>query len=330
MKHILIPTIDYFPKTGGVARYLKTMADAFPEHITVHYWDTNPPKRLRLLKELHRLSKQYDEVWTSHIYPIGFAAYLLSFFGKPYTVMLHGMDFDLARRNWIRNVFSNLILRRATNIITNTNHLAEEVRNFCGRQATVIYPTLPVAFEQCEMAEAKKNGKTLLTVGRLVKRKGHEKVIRSIQNTDVYYVIIGDGPYRGEIERLINELQLQDRVQIIADANDELLMHYYRAADIFIMTPDRIENDREGFGIVYLEASWFGVPIIASNLPGIDEAVQDNETGILISDDDDIEAAIQALLSNADERKRLGVHGHERVKQQFLAKHQMKKLEELL
>ena len=103
-KKILLPTPDYAPKVGGVARYLLALKQTFPDQVSVLYWPNDSmPHRAALRRALRERSTSFDEIWTSHVVPIGTALFINRLFGgKPYTVILHGMDFDLARRNPLR------------------------------------------------------------------------------------------------------------------------------------------------------------------------------------------------------------------------------------
>ncbi len=327
MKRILIPTIDYAPRMGGVARYLKTIADAFPDDVDILFWDKNPPRRLQLLLKLWNAARGYDQIWTSHIYPIGFALYILSYFGISYSVFLHGMDFQLAKRNVVRTFFTKHILKNAHHVFTNTKYLADEVNKIAEVEVQVIYPTLPEEFESIHAKSAQNEDCHLLTVGRLVKRKGHEQVIHAIlRRKNITYSIVGDGPEKKHLQALIHANRIEDRVRIYDNASDQDLINHYNHADIFVMPTTQEKNDVEGFGIVYLEAGWFRLPVIASDIPGVDEAVQDGKSGMLVKNEDELNDAIETLCNNAPLREEMGKFGHEYIKRNFLAGTQMVKL----
>ena len=111
------------------------------------------------------------------------------------------------------------------------------------------------------------------------------KVLEAMKEMpDVQYTIVGDGPMRSVIEAKIRELGLTDRVTIRTDVTDAELPNVYRNADVFVMPSTKSDSDREGFGIVYIEAALFGVPSIAVRQPGVDEAIVDGVTGWLIDD----------------------------------------------
>jgi len=131
----------------------------------------------------------------------------------------------------------------------------------------------------------KKNQTILLSVGRLVKRKGVawflNKVIPKF-NSQYLYVIAGDGPEKGNIQKVIARKKLQKRVFLLGKIDSETLKLLYNSADIFVMPNIKVKGDIEGFGIVALEAASCGLPVIASNIEGIKDAVLEGKTGLLI------------------------------------------------
>lgn len=133
-------------------------------------------------------------------------------------------------------------------------------------------------------------GKTvLITVGRLVKRKGHawflEKVFPHLPDQYVY-VIAGDGPERDIIVDLVRRLNLADRVYLLGSVSDEEKTCLYQIANLFVMPNIHVENDQEGFGIVLLEAGRYGLPVVVSNIEGMRDVVVDSKTGKLVEEGD--------------------------------------------
>ncbi|HRK61103.1 MAG TPA: glycosyltransferase [Candidatus Omnitrophota bacterium] len=129
----------------------------------------------------------------------------------------------------------------------------------------------------------------LLTVCRLVQsefKKGYDLVLRAMvelskQLPDLKYVIIGDGEDRCHLDRTIKNLHLSERVILAGRVSDEELPKYYKSANIFVMP-----SEREGFGIVYLEALACGLPVIAARCAGAVDALMGGELGDLIEPGD--------------------------------------------
>ena len=135
-----------------------------------------------------------------------------------------------------------------------------------------------------------------------------------------------------EIERRVDELGLSEEVEFIRGADDEELIRQYEQADIFVMPTEHVGKDIEGFGTVYIEAAAFGLPAIASDVPGVTEAVIDRQTGLLVpsSDPHELAGAIERLASDPALRHKLGAAAKARALNEFVAAKQFSKLSELL
>ena len=151
--------------------------------------------------------------------------------------------------------------------------------------------------------------KVLLTVGRLVKRKGVawfvEQVLPHLPN-DVVYVVIGEGAETAAIEAAGWAAGVAARVRMLGRVSDKLLAAAYRCADLFVMPNVPVPGDMEGFGLVALEASASGLPVVASRLEGINEAIQHEHNGLLISprSADDYVATLTCLLGLSHQQVR--------------------------
>jgi phosphatidylinositol alpha-1,6-mannosyltransferase len=166
----------------------------------------------------------------------------------------------------------------------------------------------------------------ILTVGNLVARKGHDMVIRALPRVcqrvpDTTYLIVGDGPYRAELEKLAMSIGVRDRVIFAGMIPNEDLAPIYALCDVFAM-PSRDQSEQcdvEGFGVVFLEASSCGKPVMGGRSGGIPEAVADGVTGLLVDphDPEDIANAITRLLLDSDLSTRLGRQGRLRVARDF-------------
>ncbi len=325
MERILLPTPDYPPKRGGVARYLFALAQSFPS-IHVLVWKELPGYKLMMLDFWWR-RKAFDVILTSHILPIGTTAMMFRLLtGKKYDVILHGQDFDLARTSMKRSVLTFFVLWFARRVFANSKALSSEVASYSHRSVLTMYPCVSSALIEAAAMVAIKSDRSdakirLLTVARLVERKGHLKVIEAIESMpNVTYTIVGDGPMRKPIIDEVARRGMKDRVIVMQHVSDGKLPELYSSHDIFVMPTSKSKTDREGFGIVYLEAGLFGLPVIATRQPGVDEAVVDGETGILINDSiDDLKTAIEKLGADEMLRQKMGTMSHDRVFKNFIA-----------
>lgn len=172
------------------------------------------------------------------------------------------------------------------------------------------------------------NRKVVLTVSRLVPRKGIDTVLRALprvaeQLSDVSYLIGGDGPDRARLEALTRRLRLTKRVRFLGVIPHEMLYRYYNACDVFVMPSREDPPYVEGFGIAFLEANACGKPVIGARTGGIPDAVRDGETGLLVEPDDEegLAAALLQLLVNQNLATRLGTNGQQRVLNEATWKH---------
>jgi phosphatidylinositol alpha-1,6-mannosyltransferase len=131
--------------------------------------------------------------------------------------------------------------------------------------------------------------KILVTVGRLVKRKGVQWFVEEVLprlGPPYLYVIVGTGPEQAAIQDAVIRRNLQDRVVLTGRQPDRLRNALLHAADAFIMPNISIPGDVEGFGIAALEAGACGLPVIAAGIQGIRDAVIDGVTGCLVRERD--------------------------------------------
>lgn len=121
-------------------------------------------------------------------------------------------------------------------------------------------------------------GPTLLSVGHLIRRKGHHIAISALRDLpDVRLVIVGDGPMQRELKLMVQALNLSDRVVFAGGRTQAELIDYYSAADALVLA-----SDREGMANVLLESMACGTPVVASALWGTPEVINTPEAGVLM------------------------------------------------
>jgi glycosyltransferase involved in cell wall biosynthesis len=133
------------------------------------------------------------------------------------------------------------------------------------------------------------NKKILFTIGHLVKRKGVAWFVANVMPRleDSYlYVVAGEGPEGRTIQNTVDRYDLHGRVLLLGAISDADRKLIYDTADVFIMPNISVPGDVEGFGIVILEAGTCGLPVVASNIQGLRDAVIDGETGYLVEERD--------------------------------------------
>lgn len=179
----------------------------------------------------------------------------------------------------------------------------------------------------------------IVCVSRLMARKGQDELIRALPKIhqtapNASLIIVGDGPYRKDLERLVKKLGLENFVHLTGKVSQTELSKWYAAGDIFAM-PCRTRMggwDVEGLGIVFLEGSATGLPVIVGDSGGAVDAVIDGETGYLVDGTNTAEIAdrIAYLFANPDVAKKMGNAGRNWVTQEWTWDQNFKKLDGLL
>lgn len=352
MKKSLLVTLDYPPAVGGVAAYWARVTTSMPadrcvvlagpQLLSRFVW----PRWLRLINKMWRVCRAQgcEIVIAGQVLPVGTAAYVLwRLTGIPYIVQVYGMDVALAKQSGRKRTLARKVLRNARYVIANSQATARQVADFGVEQAMikVIYPIPEVGAASAEIAEALRKRhhldakKIVLTVGRLVARKGHDQVIAAMpvvleEVRDVVYVVVGDGPERAKLEASAKSLGV--RVVFTGRVSDDEKFAWLSLCDVFVMPSRQTPDDVEGFGMVYLEAGAFSKPVIAGNTGGMTEAVEDSKTGLLV-DADSVEAIAQAIkniLTDEVLARTLGMAGKRDMESKWSWKKEMDKLKQCL
>jgi colanic acid/amylovoran biosynthesis glycosyltransferase len=164
----------------------------------------------------------------------------------------------------------------------------------------VIAPEVPIERFQAEIRKRPGDPLRLLAVGRLHWSKGYPTLLAAMRKLldggmQVHADIIGEGPARSEIEYLIRSLSLNECVTLHGACTPETVAKMMHAADLFVSS-----SIREDFGLALIEAQASGLPLVATKIGGVPEAVRDEETGILVPplDPAAIADAVRLLSTN--------------------------------
>jgi phosphatidylinositol alpha-1,6-mannosyltransferase len=164
---------------------------------------------------------------------------------------------------------------------------------------------------------------TLLTLGRLVPRKGVDTVLRALPAIqaavpEVVYLVGGAGPDEARLKALASELGLDGCVRFLGRVPDDELLATYGAADLFVLAAREERPDVEGFGLVYLEANACGKAVVGTTSGGVPDAVVPGKTGLLVAPDDALAfaRAVIELLSDPARARAMGEAGRVRVQRE--------------
>jgi glycosyltransferase involved in cell wall biosynthesis len=249
-----------------------------------------------------------DLVHALHLTSYGFLAALADV--HPCIVSVWGTDILQAPRlspfHW---AITRYALRRADHVTATGARLAEATLRYVppGKPVTVI--PYGVDLEQFRPQPHQPGSDVIVgSVGRLSPEKGLKYLLHAFAQIEtdqprVRLILAGDGPERQRLERLAARLQLDDRVDFLGDIPHEQVPQVLARLDIFAMP-----STYEGFGVAAIEAAAMEVPVVASNVYGIPDVVDDGVTGLLVPPKDvsDLAQALRSLISDEERRRQMG------------------------
>jgi phosphatidylinositol alpha-1,6-mannosyltransferase len=303
-------------------------------------WDPTVPLSFRrywkIFRRLGRLIKETDaaQVHCTKVFPEALAALPARWMLKtPYVVYAHGEEIITARMSRKLAALIGPVYRGASAVIANsknTRRLLEDIGVPAGKIQT-IHPGVDARRfssegdgENIRSRYGIGSAPLLLTVGRLQKRKGHDMAIRALaalrkRFPGVRYLIVGAGEEEVGLRSLAHDQGVSDAVVFAGKLPDEDLPGCYAACDVFIMANRTVNQDIEGFGMVFLEANAAGKPVIGGISGGTEDAIVDGETGFRVDAErpEAVATAIERLLADPELRKRMGRAGRRRVEREF-------------
>jgi glycosyltransferase involved in cell wall biosynthesis len=211
-----------------------------------------------------------------------------------------------------------LILNRADKIVAPSFFLAGVIEKWgIKRQKieVICNPYSPVKPEPFDLPDKKKNSIRIATGGRLVSWKGIDQVIKALGSIkNGFLLIFGDGPERRKLEQLAAQLTLQERICFTGNLSRAQVNFLLSESDCFILN-----STYEGLPHIILEAMAAGCPVIATNIGGIPEIIQDTENGFLIEPGNEsaMIAAINGIKDDGVLNRQIVEEGRRTVKKNF-------------
>ena len=373
MPSILLLTNDFGPRAGGIETFIIGLLERIPRGEVIVYTsnqgDTTDydkkwlaefgvevvrdrarillptPRVIRATSKIIR-EQNVKSIWFGAAAPLAVSARWLRKAGaKKIIAMTHGHEvwwskvppFTWAMREIGRSVDHITYLGEFTgNAIAAKIPQSKLVRIAPGID---VEHFLPRSAEELRAQHGIGSRPTIISVGRLVHRKGQDRLIQALpaiksKVPDALLVFIGEGPHREELDRLAKEHRVADDILFIGRIDYRDLPSYLSMGDIFAMPcRSRLAGlEVEGLGIVYLEASACGLPVIAGDSGGAPDAVIPGETGFVVNgeDIDEISSRAVELLVNKDLRRTLGARGREWIVEEWNWKIWSEKFNKLL
>lgn len=354
---VTIITHEFFPTRGGIATFVEEMAQACHElghEIEVWAPKSNHPSPRRFPFPVHRVPLKGTQDFACQfrmarelisnrrrirkgiIYlpepgPVLAMTYLQFFKAfRPAHLLLtfHGSEIQrFYSRPAARLLVGKMI--QAADRVTTLSRFSHQLLCKCfpmaRKKAVITSGAIRHGFLNAETSPLKVSKKVIiLTVGRLHPRKGQAYILDALNELpdealrQIEYWVVGRGSrgnYEGRLRR--NAAAARFPVRFLGDLDEADLALIYRRADIFAMTSVNHGNSVEGFGLAYLEASGFGLPVVGHDVGGVPEAVIHGKTGILVppGDREGLRAAFAQLIFNPDLRRHLGSAGKEWTRQ---------------
>lgn len=248
----------------------------------------------RLLKQLRDKNKLPDIIHSHSLLPDGWAGHLLSQeFGCKHVCTLHGSDINIyPERTLLTKYLSCLAIKKITHLITVSEKISQRARDLVtGVTTNTIYNGADNRLfftHDRGLARSKLNLKSdkvyLLFVGNLVAVKGVDILLdafASVRCSNAELLIVGEGSEQNQLVAHARNLNALDRIHFIGRVRHEQIPLWMSASDIFVLA-----SRSEGFPTVVPEAMMCGLPVVATDVGGVEEAVITGKTGVLVSPND--------------------------------------------
>ena len=323
------------PRLSDLVRPLHTFKGSDAVTYQVTYLKTK--RRLSSLRPIYATLAAAREQRTDVVFfgqlvtTWGLGAVLLSQLCRvPFVILSHGNDLRFMMVNWVDRLAVRLVRAKASLMLANSTFTAERIRGtgYAGK-VEILHPGVDTTqfhphWDTKEITKryALENKRILITTARLTRKKNIHRVLKALpivikQIPNLIYLIIGQGEEEDRLRRLVVELDMESYVRFVGHVAHPQLGPFYNVADLFIMPSYQAEgtDDKETFGISFIEASACSKPVIGGRSGGVSDAVVDGETGLLVDPDDEqeIAAAITRLLTDKALARRLGENGRRRA-----------------
>ena len=265
----------------------------------------------------------------SHFGPNGIIGAYLKEIGIPgkYLTNFHGYDVNSYPRIKGKDTYKNLF-KVGDIFFANTNFTKQRLIQLGCIDSKIIILPVGLNLDRYKFIDRERQRNqplTILSVGRLVEKKGHEYAIKAIKkiinlNKDIVYYIAGNGPMKKTLEKLIADLEITSYVKLLGAAEQNEVYDLYKKSDIFVLPSiTASDGDCEGQALVIQEAQATGLPVISTFHNGIPEGLLDGVSGFLVNekDVDALAERITYLIDHPEMRQKMGVEGRHFVESNY-------------
>lgn len=284
----------------------------------------------------------FDIIHVGHIFFEGLVAVLLKWrTGLPYILYVYAEELNMqlvrtSLKGKLRRWLYTQIMRRADGVVTVSDYTIALLSKYGVERERImkvvpmVTPATTARGEEIDrirrVHNLPQNSRIILTVGRLIDRKGMDVLIRSLphireQIPETVLLIAGQGPERGHLENLANTLGVSTYIRFLGFVPEQELPALFDICDLFSL-PHRetSDGDTEGCPTVFLEASAHGKAVVGGAAGGVTDAIVDHETGYIVdgTDQNQVATAIINLLKDTRLASEFGRKGRERVTNSFL------------
>ncbi len=315
----------------------------YPKFVWPRWW-----KLLKLVKRIVK-AEGVELIMVHHILPVGTVAMMVfKSLGVSYIVFSHGTDMVAATVVPRKKKLASRIGQRSVQVIANSENLKTRLLEKFPELApktSVLYPCPDADFmiapptdevENLKHIYALEGKQVILTVSRFIEGKGFPHLLRVMpeilqQVPHLVWMIIGDGTdaKRDEILKEIQARDLQNIVRFVGTVPHAELKKFYYLANVFVLLTHPDGPFEEGLGLVFLEASATGRAVVAGRSGGVEEAVINGQTGVVVDvlkEPESIVDAIVGLIKDPERARTLGQNGQKYIREQFNWATQLEKL----
>jgi glycosyltransferase involved in cell wall biosynthesis len=336
--NVLIVTSEFPPEPGGIGNHACNLANQLTEHnYNVNiiadqrikdlnkelFFDKAQPsnvvriklKKIRLLMYINRIINVFkavsknEVIFASGKFSLWSIALATFFYRKKFIAIIHGSEVNYKNKYLRKSI--DISIKKFDKVIAVSAYTKSLIDYLNLKNIEVI----PNGFNLCRENDFKekriKGNPSLITVGSVTERKGQKNVILALPKLlkifpEIHYHIVGSPIEKNNFSELAKNLKVEKHITFHGKVSEKEKCRLLLESTIFVMLSENTENgDVEGFGIALLEANNMEIPVIGAKYCGIEDAIDNYKSGVLIDNKNHKEfiSAIQLILNNYDKFK---------------------------